>query len=229
MKMKDWCADDRPREKMLGRGAQALGNAELLAILLHTGTQKFNVMEVAQKLLASVGGSLTRASMMSVEELCRVEGIGVGKAVTVVAALELGKRLCAEVPDNNSRIIKGSSDVYRELIPIMKGLQKEECWMFFLTRNNRIITKERLSIGTQNNTVIDIKSLVRRAIDTHACSVVMAHNHPSGDPRPGKSDIDLTAGIRRALETFEVNLLDHVVFADGSFYSFADDSVETAV
>ncbi|MCD8207632.1 MAG: DNA repair protein RadC [Bacteroidales bacterium] len=229
MKMKDWCADERPREKMLGKGAQALGNAELLAILLRTGTQNFNVMDVAHQLLALVGGSLTRASRLTVEELCRVEGIGPGKAVTIVAALELGKRLCAEPPEDNSKIIKGSSDVYRELIPIMKGLQREECWMFFLARNNRIITKERLSIGSQNNTVVDIKSVVRRAIDTHACSVVVAHNHPSGDPRPGRSDIDLTAGIRRALETFEVNLLDHVVFADGSFYSFADDSVESTI
>ncbi len=226
MKMKDWCAEERPREKMLGKGAQALGNAELIAILLRTGTQGLNVMDVAHKLLASVGGSLTRASRLSVEELCRIEGVGPGKAVTIVAALELGKRLCAEPPESNPKIVKSASDVYRELIPIMRGIQREECWMFFLARNNRIITKERLSIGDQNNTVVDNKDVVRRAIATHACSVIIAHNHPSGDPRPGKSDIDLTAGMRRALETFEINLLDHVIFADGSYYSFADDSVE---
>ncbi len=224
MKLKDWCAVDRPREKMLEKGAQALGNAELLAILLRTGKQGMNVMEVAHTLLSSVGGSLTKASRLSVEELCKVDGIGPGKAVGIVAALELGKRMCAEVPNVNSHIVRCSTDVYREVYPVMRGLEHEECWMFFLARNNRIISKERLSVGGPNQTIVDIKTVVRRAIETRANSVVLVHNHPSGDPQPGDADTLLTVGLRTALNTFGVKLLDHVIFADAQFYSFNDDA-----
>ncbi len=227
MKIKDWCTDERPREKMLGRGAGALGNAELLAILLRTGTQGTNVLEVAQTLLSSAGGSLTKASRMSVEQMCRIDGIGPSKAVGVAAALELGRRMCAEAPELNQNIIRGSEDVYRELIPVMRGLGHEECWVFFLARNNKIITKEMLSIGGQSETIVDIKSVVRRAIDTQACGVILAHNHPSGDPHPGNADVTVTTGLRKALETFDIHLLDHVIVADGLFYSFSDGTVTT--
>ncbi|MCD8313167.1 MAG: DNA repair protein RadC [Bacteroidales bacterium] len=225
MKIKDWCAEERPREKMLEKGARALGNAELLAILLRTGMKGMNVMEVAQKLLSSVGGSLTAASGLTVEELCRIEGIGPGKAVSVVAALELGKRMCAEAPESDPKIIYSAADVYREMLPVMRGLHHEECWLFYLARNGRIIVRERLSSGGQSETVVDIKTIVRRAIDTRACGVVMAHNHPSGDPNPGEADKKLTVGLLEALETFDIKLVDHVIIADGLYYSFSSDSV----
>lgn len=228
MKLKDWCSDQRPREKMLERGAEALGNAELLAILLRTGMQGKNVLDVAQTLLSMAGGSLTKASRMTVQEMCRIDGIGPSKAVGIVAALELGKRMCAEAPDVRQNIIRSSADVYRELYSVMRGLEHEECWVFFLARNNKIIVKERLSSGGQSQTVVDIKTVVRRAIDTRACGVILSHNHPSGDPHPGNADISLTAGLRKALETFDIKLLDHVIFADGLFYSFCDEQVSPA-
>ncbi len=228
MKIKDWCAEERPREKMLVRGVQALGNAELLAILLRTGTRGMNVMDVAHALLSSVDGSLTKASGLTVEELCRIDGIGTGKAVGIVAALELGKRLGAEAPSVNQKIIKSSLDVYRELFSVMRGLHHEECWVLFLARNNRIICKERLSIGGLKETIVEPRTVVRRAIDTRANAVVIAHNHPSGDPRPGEADKSLTLALRKALETFEIRLLDHVIFADGLYYSFIDDSLGSA-
>ncbi len=228
MKIKDWCSDERPREKMLERGAGALGNAELLAILLRTGMQGKNVLDVAQTLLSMADGSLTKASRMTVEEMCRIGGIGPSKAVGIVAALELGKRMCAEAPNVRQNIIRSSSDVYRELYSAMRGLEHEECWMFYLARNNRIITKERLSSGGQSETIVDIKTVVRRAIDTRACGVIIAHNHPSGDPHPGNADVTLTVGLRKALETFDIKLLDHVIVADGLYYSFCDEQVSAA-
>ncbi len=223
MKIKDWCADERPREKMLEKGAQALGTAELIAILLRTGTRGRNVVDVAHELLSLVDGSLTGASALSVEELCRIDGIGPGKAVSVKAALELGKRMCAERPYSAPRIIKGSSDVNREMYSVMHGLRHEEFWVLFLARNSRVISKERLSVGGLNETVVDVREVVRRAIDKRASSVVVAHNHPSGDPHPGTADIILTDNLRRALETFGIKLLDHLIYSDGMYYSFVDN------
>lgn len=223
MKIKDLCADERPREKMLGKGASALSNAELLAILLRTGTEGRNALEVAQILLSAAGGSLTAASRMSVSELCRIDGIGTGKAVTIGAALELGKRLCSEVPDVRKNIIHSPADVYRELSSVMRGLQHEECWILYLSRNNRVISREQLSVGGQSETIVEVKSVVRRALDLRASSLILVHNHPSGDPHPGNADIKLTLNLRKALDTFDISLLDHVIVSDGRYYSFADE------
>ncbi len=223
MKIKDLCADERPREKMLGKGASALSNAELLAILLRTGTEGRNALEVAQILLSAAGGSLTAASRMSVSELCRIDGIGTGKAVTIGAALELGKRLCSEVPDVRKNIIHSPADVYRELSSVLRGLQHEECWILYLSRNNRVISREQLSVGGQSETIVEVKSVVRRALDLRASSLILVHNHPSGDPHPGNADIKLTLNLRKALDTFDISLLDHVIVSDGRYYSFADE------
>lgn len=223
MKIKDLCADERPREKMLGKGASALSNAELLAILLRTGTEGRNALEVAQILLSAAGGSLTAASRMSVSEFCRIDGIGTGKAVTIGAALELGKRLCSEVPDVRKNIIHSPADVYRELSSVLRGLQHEECWILYLSRNNRVISREQLSVGGQSETIVEVKSVVRRALDLRASSLILVHNHPSGDPHPGNADIKLTLNLRKALDTFDISLLDHVIVSDGRYYSFADE------
>lgn len=223
MKIKDLCADERPREKMLGKGASALSNAELLAILLRTGTEGRNALEVAQILLSAAGGSLTAASRMSVSELCRIDGIVTGKAVTIGAALELGKRLCSEVPDVRKNIIHSPADVYRELSSVLRGLQHEECWILYLSRNNRVISREQLSVGGQSETIVEVKSVVRRALDLRASSLILVHNHPSGDPHPGNADIKLTLNLRKALDTFDISLLDHVIVSDGRYYSFADE------
>ncbi len=219
--------DERPREKMLHQGASALSNAELMALVLRTGTEGVNVIEVAQYLMKEVGGSLTKASRMSISELCKIEGIGPGKAACLLAALELGKRLVAEAPDAQQNIIKSSTDVYRMMIPEMRGLDHEECWIFFLTKKNRLINRHRLSIGTDSETSFDLKSIVRMALDCNASIVILVHNHPSGDPHPGNNDVTLTLQLRKALRTFNIHLLDHIVISDGLYYSFTDDSVST--
>ena len=189
MKIKDLCPQERPREKMIERGASAMSNAELMAIILRTGTGKRNVLEIANMILNKAEGSLTKASVMSIEEFCNIEGIGPDKAVTLCAALELGKRMCSETPDNTRNIIHSSSDVVKVLAPVLRGLQHE---------------------GGQSETIVEVKSVVRRAIDIRASSVIIAHNHPSGDPHPGNADVKLTQNLKKALEIFDISLLDHV-------------------
>lgn len=223
MKIKDLCPQERPREKMIERGASAMSNAELMAIILRTGTGKRNVLEIANMILNKAEGSLTKASVMSIEEFCNIEGIGPDKAVTLCAALELGKRMCSETPDNTRNIIHSSSDVVKVLAPVLRGLQHEECWLLFLARNNKVLSKERLSVGGQSETIVEVKSVVRRAIDIRASSVIIAHNHPSGDPHPGNADVKMTQNLKKALEIFDISLLDHVIFADGRYYSFSDE------
>ncbi|MGN1046831.1 MAG: DNA repair protein RadC [Candidatus Cryptobacteroides sp.] len=225
MKMKDWCKAERPREKMYAKGAGALGDSELLAVLLRSGTRDVNVFDLAGILLSRAGGSLTRLSGMSVRELCRIKGIGKSKALTVIAAMELGKRMCAEAPDRQSRTIRDPGDVYREFLPQFRGLKHEECHILYLSRSNRVIAKEMLSSGGLSETTVDIRMIVKAALEMSASGVIMAHNHPSGNPLPGKADLAVTKSLKAALDTFDIHLVDHIVIADGSYYSFADETI----
>lgn len=225
MKMKDLCRDDRPREKLLDKGARTLSSAELLAILLRTGTGKMNVVEVARELLKSAGSSLHAVSTMSLERLCEISGIGPDKAATVSAAFELGRRSEAERVASDRMIISSPKDVFRLMLPDMRGLEHEEFWIVFLNRANHVIGKERMSVGGLESTTVDTKAVLRRALDRKASGVIMVHNHPSGSALPGRADITQTDLIRKALRVCDIQLLDHVVVADGGWYSFADETL----
>ena len=223
MKISEMREEERPREKLLARGAKNLDDSELLAILLRTGTGKKNALEIASDLLDAAGNSLTGLAGFSTERMQEIRGIGADKAVTVAAAMELGKRFVYEKNDCRSMPVTGARQVFNLMFPLLKGLSHEECWIIYLARNNRIISKERLSIGGQSETIVEVKSVVRRALDVRAASVIISHNHPSGDPHPGNADIRLTQNLKKALETFDISLVDHVIFADGRYYSFADE------
>lgn len=225
MKMKDLCRDDRPREKLLDKGARTLSSAELLAILLRTGTGKMNVVEVARELLKSAGSSLHAVSTMSLERLCEISGIGPDKAATVSAAFELGRRSEAERVASDRMTISSPKDVFRLMLPDMRGLEHEEFWIVFLNRANHVIGKERMSAGGLESTTVDTKAVLRRALDRKASGVIMVHNHPSGSALPGRADITQTDLIRKALRVCDIQLLDHVVVADDSWYSFADETL----
>lgn len=225
MKMKDLCRDDRPREKLLDKGARTLSSAELLAILLRTGTGKMNVVEVARELLKSAGSSLHAVSTMSLERLCEISGIGPDKAATVSAAFELGRRSEAERVASDLMTISSPKDVFRLMLPDMRGLEHEEFWIVFLNRANNVIGKERMSVGGLESTTVDTKAVLRRALDRKASGVIMVHNHPSGSALPGRADITQTDLIRKALRVCDIQLLDHVVVADGGWYSFADETL----
>lgn len=221
--MKDLCEDERPREKMLAKGAESLSNAELLAILLVTGLKDRNALDIAQDLLASCGGRLSTAAAMSVEELCNTKGIKINKAIGIKAALELGRRFLSEKASGSIRQIRTPANVYELMRPLMKGLLHEECWAVFLNRNNKIISKERMSSGGMSSTVLDNRIIIRKALEKRATGIIIVHNHPSGDPTPGKEDIRCTEMLKNAAEQFDISLVDHVVICDGRFFSFADE------
>ena len=226
MKIKELCEDERPREKMLDKGAAALSKTELLAIMIRTGTGRKNAIEIARELLKAAGGSLITASSMSVEKICETEGLGKSKAVTIMAAMELGKRFMEEVSaSSTAQQICSADKVYEVMLPIMKGKIHEECWAIYLNRSNRIVGKEKISSGGMSVTTVDNRILLRRTLEKNACAVILVHNHPSGDPTPGKADITVTGSLRNALKICDISLLDHVIISDERYYSFADEQV----
>lgn len=222
MKIKDTLLCEQPREKMASLGAGSLSNAELLAIILGNGTRGINVVEVCRGILSNSGGSLSSLSAMTGDSLSSVKGIGWIKAQKIAAAFELGRRFCAEIGPV-PLTINGPRSIYDLMMPLLKGLDKEEFWSVFLNARNRVIQKEKMSVGGTNSTVIDVKILTRRALETKASSVVMVHNHPSGDPWPSPADAKETAAVHKALKTFEIDLLDHVIVGHGRYYSFAEE------
>ena len=225
MKIKDLCAEERPREKMMARGADALTNAELLAILLRTGTGGCNVVDVARDLLKSCDERLGEMATFSVERLRRVNGIGPGKAVAIVAAFELGRRLALEAGMQGKLRLDSPAKVYRIMLPLMRDLDHEECWVMFLNKSNALVSKERMTSGGQDFTLVDKRIVIRRALEHKASSVILVHNHPSGNPMPSVEDINQTKDLHRALSSCGLQLLDHVIVAGASYYSFSDEQV----
>lgn len=225
MKIKELTPQERPRERLLGNGPGVLGNGELIAVLLRSGTQGESVLDLAQRLLALADGSLVRLSRMSPQQLRSVRGMGGAKSAPLLAAFELGRRFMAEEMDIEKVTIVSPSQVYRMMAPAMKGLETEECWAVFLNSANYVVARERISAGGISSTIIDVKVVVARALDVRASAVIIIHNHPSGNPRPGQEDLRQTASLRQALQQFNVSLIDHVVMCDDCYYSFADETV----
>ncbi len=217
--------DERPREKMLAKGADALSNAELLAIMLRTGTGRMNVIDVARELLKQADNKLNGIAGMSVEKLCEVGGVGPTKAVTIAAAFELGRRCAGESVIDSRTAICSAKTVSAIMLPYMRGLDHEECWVLFLNRANYLISKEKVSSGGLDSTTLDSKTIVRKALEKKATGVIVVHNHPSGSALPGNADIQATRQLESALRTCDLALLDHVIIADRSYYSFSDEEI----
>ena len=223
MKISELCQEERPREKVLAYGPAHVSSAELLAILLRTGTKQESVLEIAQKVLADCAGSLTELSSRSTEQMAAVKGVGITKALTLTAAFELGRRMGEEKFRMKKEPVRGARDIYRMMGPKLKGVQREECWGIFLNSNQYVIATEQLTLGDDISTIIDSKGIVRRALDHQCRKFILVHNHPSGNPMPGKADISQTGQLKDALAPFNIKLLDHVIVSDDSFYSFVDD------
>lgn len=226
--MKEFCEDDRPREKMIRNGAAVLSNAELIAVLLRTGTGKMNALDVAREVLRAADGRLTELADMSVERLCHVDGIGPGKAVAVAAAFELGRRVAAEDGVEKMPQMDSPRKVYMVMIPLLRDIRHEECWVLFLNHANRLVGKEMISRGGMESTAIDKRIILRRALDRKASGVILVHNHPSGTPYPSVEDIRQTRELGKALASCDLRLVDHVIVSGRSFYSFSDELVEDA-
>lgn len=224
MKLKELNIEERPRERLIAKGSSALGNAELLAILLRTGSGNKNVLEMSHELLAAAG-SLTELSAMSIDKMQAIGGIGKNKAATVTAAFELGRRFAAEGSRSPCRAITNASQIFSIMFPVLKGIDHEECWILYLNRANHILYKEKVSIGGLSSTTIDTNSILRKAIEKKADGIIMVHNHPSGNPQPGKADVVETERLKKAAETFSISMLDHVIISDSGYYSFADQMI----
>lgn len=225
MKLKDLCLDERPREKMLDRGADSLTNVELLAIILRTGTSRKNVLDLARELLKEADGKLWELARMSNERLCHVAGIGPGKAVSLTAAFELGKRLSQESFCSDKVPMSSPKAVYRLMAPLLRSLDHEECWALYLNNANYLISKDRMTTGGENSTVVDCKAILRRSLDRRASAVILVHNHPSGNPLPSKADVFQTDNLKKALSSCDISLLDHVILSPHGYYSFADEEL----
>lgn len=224
MKLKELNIEERPSERLIAKGSSALGNAELLAILLRTGSGNKNVLEMSHELLAAAG-SLTELSAMSIDKMQAIGGIGKNKAATVTAAFELGRRFAAEGSRSPCRAITNASQIFSIMFPVLKGIDHEECWILYLNRANHILYKEKVSTGGLSSTTIDTNSILRKAIEKKADGIILVHNHPSGNPQPGKADVVETERLKKAAETFSISMLDHVIISDSGYYSFADQMI----
>lgn len=225
MKIKELSLSERPRERLLSYGPGAISNGELLSILLRSGTKHMNVLEIAQTLLSGCGGSLVKISQLSIEQLCQFPGIKSDKAATLMAALELGRRFILETNTVKEKAITCCGDAYRALLPMLKGLEHEEAWIILLDKGHRVIDIQSLGIGSDDRVVIAPRQIARRAIETGAISLIMAHNHPSGNPEPSEADINMTLSIHNTCKTCDINFLDHIVITDHNFYSFAEEKI----
>ena len=223
MKITDISAAERPREKLLALGAPALGTAELLAILLRTGTRDNNAIDLGHQLLAAADGRLLKLASMSRDALYAIPGIKKDKATTILAAFELGRRYLEEASWLPEEPVTSPSKVYEMMIPRMKGLEHEECWVLLLNQSQRLIGKKRMTWGGSRETTIDIKDILKTALDHAAQGIILVHNHPSGDPRPGQADIRETRALQKAAQSMDLTLIDHVVVCDSSYYSFTDE------
>ena len=217
-----WAEEDRPREKMMMHGASALSNAELLAILIGSGNAEESAVELMRKVLNDYHNNLNELGKASIEELCRYKGIGSAKAISILAASELGKRRKEETIKERITILS-SKDVYECFYPLMCDLPTEECWVLLLNQGSKIIDKTKISAGGLSATAVDVRCILREALLKRASAIVLCHNHPSGNIRPSKDDDLLTKHVAQASECVDIRLVDHIILTDGAFYSYADE------
>ncbi|MGK0387319.1 MAG: DNA repair protein RadC [Maribacter sp.] len=220
--IKSWAEEDRPREKLLAKGKSSLSDAELVAILIGSGSRNESAVSLSQKILKSVDNNLNNLGKTSLSNLMKFKGIGEAKAITIAAALELGRR--RQLSDIKERPqIRSSKDAYHVLAPLIMDLPHEEFWILLLNRANKVIGRERVSIGGVAGTVVDAKIIFRKALEMLASGIILCHNHPSGNLSPSHADLEITKKLKRAGETLEINILDHLIIAENEYFSFADE------
>ena len=219
-----WSSDDRPREKMLTKGIQTLSNAELIAILIGSGSRELSAVDLSKEILNKSNNDLNELGKYSVEDFQKIKGIGPAKAISIMAALELGKRRSAsEVIDK--KIIKTSSDIFQIFQAILCDLKHEEFWILLLNRSNKIIDKAKISQGGISETTIDVRLILKNAIEKTASGIALCHNHPSGNLNPSESDKNITSKLISAAKLLDIIILDHVIVTDKGYFSFADEGI----
>lgn len=219
--IKAWAEEDRPREKMLAKGKEALSDAELVAILLGSGNSEETAVDLARHVLKDVGDNLINLSKLSIKELMAYRGIGEAKAVTIAAALELGRRRrFAETA--STRSIRNSRDAFEHFYLKMSDLTHEQFWIMMLNHANNIIKIEQIGVGGLSSTIADPKKIFKAAIENQASAVMLCHNHPSGNLEPSNNDRKLTKNIVNGAKYFDIKILDHIIIGINNYYSFAD-------
>lgn len=224
LSIKSWALDDRPREKLLLKGKQSLSDAELVAILLNSGTKDKSAVQLAKELLSNSANNLSKFGKVTIKDLTKIKGIGEAKAITILAAMELGRRR-KEVEFPNKLKIRTSKDIFQYLSARFQDLNHEECFILLINRANEIIHTEQVSKGGLTSTIIDGKIIFKIALDHLASAFVLCHNHPSGQLTPSNADLKLTNKIAEFGKMIDLPLLDHVIFADNGYFSFADNGL----
>ena len=214
-----WSESDQPREKLRDKGPQALSDAELLAILIGSGTPGISAVELMQEVLSNCNNSLNTLGKMTIRQLMDHKGIGEAKAITILAACELGKRRQMETPEERPDL-GTATRIYNHMHPVMQDLDVEEFWALFLNQHYRLIKKIRISHGGITETAVDIRIIIREAILSNTTILAVCHNHPSGSLKPSRQDDELTKSIKRACELMRIHFLDHVIITDGSYFSY---------
>ena len=224
LNINQWAEEDRPREKMMQKGTEALSDAELLAILIGSGNTEETAVTLMQRVLATCGNDLNRLAKWEVRDFSRFKGFGPAKSITVMAALELGKRRkLQEHPERTA--IRSSTDIYELFHPLLCDLATEEFWVLLMNQATKVIGKIRISRGGIDQTTTDVRSILREALLQRATQIALIHNHPSGSPRPSNEDRHLTELVRKAARTMNIHLTDHVIVTDGKYYSFNDEGL----
>ena len=222
MKIKDWSNDERPRERVMALGPEAVSNAELLAILIGSGTPEVTSVDLMRKVLSEHGDSLRAPGTLSRQELEKYNGIGPAKAVAIQAAMELGKRLLLETKGPKAKFTS-SADAHDYFRVKMSDMPHEECHLLLLNVKNQFMGHHVVSRGGISESSVDVRLVLRHALIAGAPNLILAHNHPSGNPMPSRQDDDLTMRLQKACQTMGLRLLDHIIIGDDSYYSYADE------
>lgn len=224
LSIKAWAEDDRPREKLIQKGRSALSDAELIAILIGSGNREQSAVELSKNILATVNFDLNGLGKQGINELMRFKGIGEAKAISIAAALELGRRR-KEATREKKKKITSSHDVFEVFFPKLADLPHEEFWVMLLNRANKVVRLENISRGGVSGTVADAKLIFKAALDHLASSIILCHNHPSGNLKASQADINLTKKLLEAGKTLDIAVLDHLIIGDDSYLSFADEGM----
>ena len=220
--IRSWEESQRPREKFLLRGAQAMSTEELIAIIIGSGTKEKNAVELSREVLDACDNDLSRMALLTFEDLRKFGGVGVCKAVSLMTVFELSRRYQSQSARPLPQIYSSAS-AYQTMAPLLRDISHEECWIMYLNKGNRLIAKEKISSGGISATVMDIKMIIKRAVGKLASSIILIHNHPGGNRKPGKDDIIQTRKLVEAARLCDISVTDHIIIAGGNYYSFADE------
>lgn len=222
--IKQWCEDDRPREKLLLKGKNALSHAELIAILINSGNREESAVALSKRILASVAINLNELGKLSIKDLMKFKGIGEAKAITILAALELGRRHRGEEALEKKKITSSSS-VFELMQPIIGELPHEEFWIVYLNNSNKVLQKIQLSKGGITGTLVDVRLVLKTALQIGAIGLILTHNHPSGTLVPSQADKNITKKLKIASESIDIKVLDHLIITEKAYFSFADENL----